>query len=87
MIVQPFAFFQLGKGTYLRSAPSAVFDFEKGEYNIPFGIGIGKVVKINNTVYNLFVEPQFSVASKGMYQPQFQLYTAINMQFLKPKKK
>ncbi|BDD05763.1 transporter [Aureibacter tunicatorum] len=85
LIVQPFAFIQLGNGTYLRGAPSAIFDIERGEYNIPLGIGIGKIVKINNTVYNVFIEPQYSIASKGMYQPTFQLFTAINMQFLKPR--
>ena len=78
---QPFYFWQLGKGTYLRGAPIWVFDFENESFHTPIGIGLGKVVKVGSTVFNIFIEPQYSVLSKGT-QPQFQLFSGINLQFL-----
>lgn len=80
--VQPFYFFQLGKGTYLRGAPIWAFDIANEAYHIPLGLGIGKVVKVGSTVFNLFVEPQYSMLHHGT-QPQFQVFTGINMQFTK----
>ena len=80
---QPFAFYQLGGGTYLRAAPIWVYNFENDDYSVPLGIGVGQVIKKGKTVYNLFVEPQFSVADKGPGQPEWQLFVGFNMQFLK----
>lgn len=79
--VQPFYFFQLGKGTYLRGAPIWAFDFENENYNVPLALGIGKIVKSGNTVFNLFLEPQYTILHKGT-QPQIQIFTGINLQFL-----
>ena len=78
---QPFYFFQLGKGNYLRGAPIWVFDLEDDNYHVPIGLGFGKVIASGNTVYNFFIEPQFTVLDKGPGQPQFQLFMAVNMQF------
>lgn len=78
---QYFAFWQLGQGYYLRSAPIWAFDFKNKQYNIPFALGVGKVIKINNTVFNLFVEPQYTMLHKGM-QPQVQMFAGINIQFI-----
>ncbi|QZE12957.1 hypothetical protein K4L44_10190 [Halosquirtibacter laminarini] len=83
MAIQPFYFFQLGKGRYLRGAPIWTVDFQKEAYNFPIGIGYGQVVKIGNTVANLFIEPQYSIYSEGVGVPVFQLFTSINLQFLK----
>ena len=79
--VQPFYFFQLGQGTYLRGAPIWAFDIENEALHMPLALGIGKIVKVGNTVFNLFVEPQYSMIHKGT-QPQFQVLTGINLQFL-----
>jgi hypothetical protein len=79
--VQPFYFWQLGEGTYLRGAPIMVFDIESGDYHVPLGLGIGKVVKVGGTVFNFFFEPQYTVLVEGVGQPLFQIYTAVNMQF------
>ncbi|MEJ2594455.1 MAG: hypothetical protein P8100_04870 [bacterium] len=84
-VLQPFYFFQLGKGTYLRGAPLWLFDFENDAYNIPIGLGIGKVVKVNRVVFNIFIEPQFTMYNKGQGIPLFALFGAINMQFAKKK--
>jgi hypothetical protein len=79
---QPFAFYQLGGGTYLRAAPIWVYNFENDNYSIPLGIGIGRIIKKGKTVYNFFVEPQFSVADSGPGQPNWQIFFALNLQFL-----
>ena len=82
-VFQPFAMYQLGGGTYLRAAPMWAYNIESGNYNIPLGIGIGQVIKHNKTVYNLFLEPQYSVATDGANQPQWQILLGLNIQFLK----
>ncbi|MEN8206406.1 MAG: hypothetical protein ABFS24_10375 [Pseudomonadota bacterium] len=81
--LQPFAFYQLGGGTYLRAAPIWAYNLENDNYSVPLGVGIGQVVKKGNTVYNFFVEPQFSVADRGAGQPEWQIFFALNLQFLK----
>lgn len=81
LAAQPFYFFQLGNGNYIRGAPIWVFDLERNTYHVPVGLGFGKVVPAGNTVLNFFVEPQFTVLSKGAGQPEFQLFMAVNMQF------
>ena len=83
--IQPFYFFQIGKGTYLRGAPIWLLDFEHDAYNIPFGLGLGKVIKVNGTVFNIFLEPQFTMFNKGNNLPLFAMFGAINMQFMKKK--
>jgi hypothetical protein len=84
-IIQPLAIWQLGKGTYLRSAPAWVFDLENDTYNVPIGFGVGKVIKAGNTVFNIFIEPQFTILHSGVGQPELQIFTGLNMQFT-PKK-
>ena len=81
-VLQPFLFLQLGKGTYLRSAPLWVFDLEKNTYHVPLGFGIGKVVKKDTTVFNMFIEPQFTILHDGVGQPEFQIFAALNLQFM-----
>ncbi len=82
--VQPFYFWQLGKGTYLRGAPVWAFDIAGDKYHVPLALGIGKVVAVENVLFNMFVEPQYSMLHKGT-QPQFQLLTGINVQIMKKK--
>jgi len=81
-VLQPFVFIQLGKGTYMGSGPLWVFNIEDSTYNVPVGIRLGKVVKSGSTVFNMFIEPQFTILHKGVGQPEFQIFTALNMQFL-----
>jgi hypothetical protein len=80
--LQPFAFYQLGKGLYLRSAPIWVYNFENDAYSVPLGLGIGQVIPKGKTVFNIFIEPQVSVLDHGPGQPQWQIFTGFNMQFL-----
>lgn len=79
--LQPFAFFQLGGGTYLRSVPIWVYNLENDDYSVPLGLGIGQVIKHKATVYNVFIEPQISVADDGPGQPDWQVFVGFNMQF------
>ena len=78
---QPFVMYQLGGGKYLRSAPIWVYNLENDNYSVPLGIGIGQVFKSGGTVYNVFVEPQWSVADEGAGQPNWQIFMGFNMQF------
>jgi hypothetical protein len=87
LVAQPFVILQLGKGTYLRSAPIWTFDLENDVWNVPLGVGIGKVTKVNRTVFNIFIEPQWTILHDGIGQPAFQLFAGINMQFISMPKK
>ena len=68
---------------YLRGAPIWFFNFENGDFNIPLGLGAGKVIQTRKVVYNFFLEPQYIVASEGNGQPEWQLYFALNLQIKK----
>ncbi len=81
LAIQPFYLFQLGNGLYLRGAPIWAFDLRTGNYHVPVGLGIGKVVKQGKKVFNFFVEPQWTILDRGPGQPEFQIYAALNMQF------
>lgn len=82
MVAQPFYFWQLGKGLYVRGAPLWIFNLERNTYHIPIGLGLGKVMPMGRTVFNFFIEPQFTILDRGVGQPEFQVYMAVNMQFL-----
>ena len=86
-VAQPFVFFQLGKGYYLRSSPIWFFDIEEPTYNVPFGLGVGKVIPSEKVVFNLFMEPQFAMALRGIGQPAVQILAGINMQLKTGRKK
>ncbi|QLE00691.1 hypothetical protein HX109_03605 [Galbibacter sp. BG1] len=78
---QPFYFWQLGKGLYLRGAPIWYFDIKNDAYSVPMGLGVGKVIKVGDTMINCFIEPQYSMLTYGT-QPLFQVFTGINLQFM-----
>jgi hypothetical protein len=82
LALQPFYFLQLGKGLYLRGAPIAVFNLENDTYHVPVGLGIGQVIPTPSVVYNVFIEPQFTILDRGAGQPELQLFVGFNMQFL-----
>jgi len=79
--LQPFALLQLGGGTYLRSVGIWYYDFEHERYSIPIGLGIGQVIKMEKTVFNVFIEPQYSVADRGAGIAQWQVFTGLNIQY------
>ena len=82
--VQPFGMVQMGKGWYLRSTGVWTYNFENDSWMVPFGMGVGKVVKAGKKVINAFFEPQFTILSSGdAGQPQFQLFFGVNIQSMK----
>jgi hypothetical protein len=81
LAAQPFVFFQLGKGTYLRTAPIWQYDLEQDTYSMPIGLGVGKVLTTKNAVANLFIEPQFTFLHRGAGQPALQIFIGYNLQF------
>jgi hypothetical protein len=78
---QPFAFLQLGGGWYTGSAPLWTYDFKSDDYSVPIGARLGRVFRSGGTVFNAFMEPQWSVADEGAGLPEWQLFFAMNMQF------
>jgi len=83
IVAQPILMIQLGKGIYLRSAAMWTFDVEYEHYTIPFGLGLGKVIKAGKVVFNGFMEPTFTLFSNNPDQPLFQLFAGLNLQFAK----
>ena len=81
-IVQPLLFLQMGKGSYLRSSGAMTFDIENSQYYIPVGFGIGKVVKSGRSVFNMWLEPQFTILHDGEGYPAFQVFAGLNLQLL-----
>lgn len=78
---QPFVFYQLGGGTYLRSTAVMAYDFEHSSYSVPIGLGIGQVIPREKMVFNVFIEPQASVADDGAGWPEWQVFVGLNTQF------
>ncbi|NDR58746.1 hypothetical protein [Aliiruegeria sabulilitoris] len=80
---QPLVIAQLGKGWYARSTAIWTYDFETDNYNVPLGLGLGKVIKTDRAIVNVFVEPQYSVASSGDGLPEWGVFAGVNFQFPK----
>ena len=83
MTLQYFLTVSIGGGWYMRSTPLALLDFENDRYVVPFGLGLGKVLPLGRAVVNAFMEPQFSVYTKGQGQPSLQIFAGLNVQFIK----
>jgi hypothetical protein len=80
--LQPIVNFNLSNGFYLRSTATWNFDIEHGTYAIPVGLGIGKVIAVNDrTTMNAFIEPQVTAFSHGPGQPEWQIFAGVNFQF------
>ncbi|MDR5821247.1 hypothetical protein [Caballeronia sp. LZ043] len=80
LTTQPFIIWNFPEGWYLRSTGTWTFDLQHGSYYIPVGLGGGKAWKGGTTIYNLFVEPQYSVAHSGNV-PKWQIFAGLNMTF------
>ncbi|MDK3071806.1 hypothetical protein QO034_01660 [Sedimentitalea sp. JM2-8] len=78
---QPFLFYQLGQGWYLRSTAIWTYNFENDAYMIPLGFGAGKVTKTDRAVINTFIEPQYTLDSRGTGMPEWSVFAGINFQF------
>lgn len=78
---QPFGFYQLGKGWYLRSASVWTYNFANDNYAIPLSLGLGKVIKTDRATVNVFAEPQKYVWTRGDGQPEWGVFAGVNFQF------
>jgi len=78
---QPFVFYQLGRGRYLRSSAVSMYNFEDSTYTVPIGFGIGQVIPSKKAVFNAFIEFQYSIADKGAGYARWQIFFALNTQF------
>lgn len=78
---QPLLIVNLPKGWYLRSTATWTWDLHEHTYFLPLGAGFGKVWKRPSAVWNLFVEPQWTLAHHGDGVPKFQIYAGLNLQF------
>ena len=78
--LQPFVIHNLPDGWYMRSSATWNFNLRNGDYSIPIGVGAGKIWKGNGVTYNLFAEPQWTVAHQGEGQPKFQVFFGLNLQ-------
>ncbi|MEI6882989.1 MAG: hypothetical protein WCO02_00770 [Bacteroidota bacterium] len=84
---QPFYVFQIGKGFTLKGTAIWTFDFVNGTYNVPFGLGVGKVILINRTVVSIGLEPQYTFLHNGIGEPGLQIFAGLSIQFPSGSKK
>lgn len=82
LTVQPFLFYNLSDGFYVRSSGIATVDFGRQRAVVPLGLGIGRVRQLaDGNVLNMYLEPQYSVVQSGIGQPSFQVFAGFNIQF------
>jgi hypothetical protein len=81
LVHQPFIIMQVGQGWYLRSTPIWTFDLQTGNFNMPFGLGAGKVFPFERVVVNMFIEPQATLAKYTALTPALQVFMGLNLQF------
>ncbi|MBV7261848.1 hypothetical protein Q4491_06865 [Photobacterium sp. 2_MG-2023] len=78
---QPFGIFNLPEGWYVRSTGIWSFNIENGNYYIPVGLGAGKVWKMDSTILNFYIEPQWTVSHSGAGEPKFTTLGGFNLTF------
>ncbi|WP_237380102.1 hypothetical protein [Cupriavidus sp. SW-Y-13] len=81
LTAQPFMIFNLPQGWYIRSTGTWTFDLQRSTYYIPVGLGAGKAWKEGKTIFNAFVEPQYSILHDGTGIPQWTVFAGLNMTF------
>ncbi len=81
LTAQPFMIFNLPDGWYVRSTGTWTFDLQHGNYYVPVGLGGGKAWREGTTIFNAFVEPQYSVLHQGTGVPRWTIFAGLNMTF------
>lgn len=82
LVFRPIGIFKVGSGgLYLRSSANWIFAPLAGSYTVPFGVGLGTLVRVDRSVINIFIEPQFTALHRGQGQPEVQFLTGINWQY------
>ena len=78
---QPFLFYQLGGGAYLRSTATSVYNFKTDDYVLPAGFGIGYAAPSAGGLWNFYLEPQVTIVSRGIGQSKWAIFGGISRQF------
>lgn len=82
LTLQPFVFYNLPQGWYLRSSGIMNYNLETDDYYLPLGVGIGRAWKGQNKIINTFIEPQWTVAHEGDNLPRFTVFAGVNITFM-----
>jgi len=82
MTLQPFVFYNLPQGWYLRSSGIMNYNLENDDYYLPVGLGIGRAWKSQRKIINTFIEPQWTVAHEGEDLPKFIVFAGVNITFM-----
>lgn len=77
--LQPFLIYKMSRGWFLRSTGIWTYNNENDDYYIPVGLGAGRAMVIGKHIINSFIEPQWTVAHRGDYQPEFTLYAGVSI--------
>ena len=68
-------------GGELRHPPPAC-NFDSDAYSTPLDLSVGQIIEGGKGVFNVFIEPQASVAYRGLGQPGWQIFVGFNGQLL-----
>jgi hypothetical protein len=52
---------------------------ETDDYAIPVGLGGGRAWSVGSNVVSAFLEPQWTVAHKGDYQPELTFFAGVSV--------
>ncbi|HDC2658835.1 TPA: hypothetical protein O7142_001203 [Salmonella enterica] len=77
--LQPFLIYKMSRGWFLRSTGIWTYNVRTDDYTIPLGFGGGRAMPVGNYIVNSFIEPQWTVAHRGNYQPEFTLYAGFSI--------
>ncbi|POP42880.1 hypothetical protein CHU32_10940 [Superficieibacter electus] len=76
---QPFLVYKMSGGWFLRSSGVWTYNVKNDDYYIPAGLGVGRAMVVGKHIINGFIEPQWTVAHHGDYQPEFTLYAGVSI--------
>jgi hypothetical protein len=79
--VQPFVYYNLPQGYYLRSSAIITFDGATRTAVVPVGFGFGKVLNLaGGFTLNLYAEGQPSIYRTGVGAPNYQVFIGFSLQ-------
>ncbi|TKK22987.1 hypothetical protein EcCFBP13530_02160 [Enterobacter cancerogenus] len=76
---QPIMVLKMPEGWYLRTSGIWTWNMETDDYAIPVGLGGGRAWSVGSKVVSAFLEPQWTVAHKGDYQPELTFFAGVSV--------
>ena len=76
---QPIMVLKMPEGWYLRTSGIWTWNMETDDYAIPVGLGGGRARSVGSNVVSAFLEPQWTVAHKGDYQPELTFFAGVSV--------